>query len=165
MRLSVTHVFVLTCRWFLWSAGTEDHKRSQQSRTWGRRPEISDSFQMENCSPAPWLPQRGADSWTPHLFQRGPELFRRTFVWCRRQVTNTLIMWNPRACVSWKISLSLTCFSYRVTGGTIHQREQSIDCSTSCSPAAKDPLTGAKQDVCLYSCLMSLLTVVMKMIL
>lgn len=113
----VIHSFALTCRWSLWNVRTEDHKWSQQSRTWedkhGTDRQISAThlWGQLQVSLLSWQLNTGV---TADSFQCTAELLRRTSVWSRRQVNNTLIMWNLRAAMGWKISLSLTFFSCRL---------------------------------------------------
>lgn len=101
----VTHIFSLTCRWSLWNVRTEDHRWSQQSRTWedkhGRDRQIS-TTQAVAISLLSWQLNTGV---TADSFQCRAELLKRTFVWSRRLVNNALIMRNLRAAVGRKISL------------------------------------------------------------
>lgn len=98
---------------------TDDFSRVEPGKTDGRVRQISAAALLSSRLTAGWQMKTGV---TAGLFQRRPELLRRTFVWSIKQGTNTLIMWNPRCSVSWKISQWLTGLScYLLRKQSSHQ--------------------------------------------
>lgn len=118
VHADVVHIFALTCRWSLWSVRTEDHKWSQQSRTWedkhGRDRQMSSTHLWGKATGSAMLllSHYWVGSWT--LVSLLTYFTVQLNYWVGHlygQVNNTLIIWNPRAALSRKISPSLTCFS------------------------------------------------------